>query len=210
MVLSKLEAGSEKRLRLGPKEISDLVDHGRSPERIIEHIRDVGKREGLAEEILSNLDKLPKNLRVEAKKRFPTIEALDAHLEKISEMLPKKKGFIEKMKQKGKGFIERVKGIFKHPIIKAVIIGLVLWWLWGHIHGLLATGHEFAALPAEEGLGTITEAPAVGHTPMGEAVIETPGGGGVGAPAPADIEVKPDLYPTEPPPAPPLDEPPLV
>jgi len=185
-----------ERFRLNPEFISEaLADEERTPERIVEMISDVEKRKVLAQELM---EKVPR-----VSEQFPDIEALNKRLDLIAEVLPQKKTFFERVKEKLGWAINKVKKILTHPVVVTIIVALLAWWAWGHIHGLLANLHGVAGESALEGLEGLDVAPGVAHPGMGPG-MEVPGGG-LSPPGLIDgFEVlPPSVQPPSPPPTPP-------
>lgn len=160
---------SPERFRLNPEFISEtLADDERTPERIVEMIQDVDQRRALAQELLERSPELSS--------QFQDIEALNNRLDMMAEVLPQKKTFFERVKDKIGWAFGKVKSVLSHPVVKTIIIGLLVWWAWGHLHGLLANWHATAAEGALEGLEGLDAAPGALNPGMSPE-MGVPGGG---------------------------------
>jgi len=188
---NQLDAPQE-RFRLNPETISEaLADDERTPERIVEAIADVEKRKALADELMQNVPQVSS--------QYQDIEALNRRLDLMAEVLPQKKSFFEKVKEKTGWALEKVKNIVTHPVVATILVGLLAWWAWGNIHGLLAEAHGLAAEEGAAMLGTATEGAAAAAPGVGETLLETPIEGMI-PPAGEDMLIPPH---SAPPPVPP-------
>ena len=190
--VTQLDGVGPDRFRLNPPSIAERLGEDYTPERIVEMIQDVEKRQQLAHEILHNIP--------EASAQYRDAEALTRRLDLMAEILPQKKSFFESVKDKVSWALDKVTGIFDSPVVKPVVVALLAWWAWGHIHELLASAEGVAAGASVEGMKGLDTAPGAARPGMGPG-METPGGGGIAPGDPSDFRIKPD------PPMPPYDDP---
>lgn len=194
------EGGEEaqERFRLNPETISEaFADDERTPERIVAMIEDVDQRRQLADEIMQ---KMPA-----ASAEFGDIEKLNQRLDMMAEVLPQKKTFFDRVKEKCSWALEKIKGVLTHPVVVTIIVGLLAWWAWGHLHGILAAAHGEAAEAAAGAMGGATEGAGAINPSMGPGLMKP--GGAIGAPDPTIFERLPLRPPSSQPPMPPMKPP---
>lgn len=183
------------RFRMRPETIAEKLGGDYTPERIVEMIQDVEQRKELAQAIMQDVP--------EAVDHYPDMEALMQRLDLMSEVLPQKKTFFEKVKEKAGWALEKIKNVVTHPVVVAVLIGLLGWWAWGHYHEMLALAHGEAAEAAAGRLGTLGEGAGAINPEMGPGLLEP----GSTVPPPSSLEqFSPELPssgPSSPPPQPP-------